>query len=324
MNATIETQGRARTEKMQAVHIHEFGGLDTLKYEKIPVPTPGAGQVLVQVKAAGVGPWDVLIRTGKSGLRQSLPLTLGSDFSGVVAEAGPGVAGFYRGDEVFGVTNPQFTGAQAEYALAEASMIASKPSWLNNVEAASLPVITITAWQMVFEYGQVKRGQRALVHGGAGNVGAYAVQFAKWAGAEVIATAFADDIEYVYNLGADQVIDAQSVCFEQRVQDADVVLDTVGGEMLDRSFTVLKPGGILVSPVTMPDQGKAAKHGLRAAYFIVEVTTEALNRVVQRLNEGQLMTQVGEILPLSKARVAHEMLAGKPHKRGKIVLAVSE
>lgn len=322
MDEHTMTQEEVVSGKMWAARVHEFGGLDALTVETIPVPTPGKGQVLVRVAAAGVGNWDALIRAGGSKLQQPLPLTLGSDFAGVVVEVGSDVGDFHPGDEVFGVTNPQFTGAQAEYAVAEAGMITRKPAWLNDIEAASLPVVTITAWQMVFQYGQVIPGKRVLVHGGAGNVGAYAVQFAKWAGAEVIATAFPDDVEYVYSLGADQVIDAQFVCFEERVKDADVALDTVGGETLDRSFAALKPGGVLVSSVAMPDQEKAARDRVHSAFFYVEVTTEALNRVVERLTEGQLITQVGEILPLTKVRLAHEMLAGKPHKRGKIVLRV--
>ncbi len=154
--------------KMRAARVHKFGGLDALACEMIPIPTSGNGQVLVQVRAAGVGPWDALIRTGNSGLGHTLPLTLGSDFSGVVVEVGPDVSGFHSGDAVFGVTNPQFIGAQAEYAVANVDMITHKPEWMSDIEAASLPVVAMTAWQMVFEHGQVKPGQRVLVHGGRG------------------------------------------------------------------------------------------------------------------------------------------------------------
>jgi NADPH:quinone reductase-like Zn-dependent oxidoreductase len=307
---------------MRAVRVHQFGGLEAIVCEDVPRPAPAEGQVLVRVKAAGVGPWDAWVRAGKSVLPQPLPLTLGSDVSGVVEDVGPGVTGFHPGDDVFGVTNSRFTGAYATYAVAEASMIARKPRRLSYVEAASVPVVASTAWQMVFDHGQVDATKRVLVHGAAGNVGAYAVQLAKRAGAEVIATAFTRHTDYVRALGADQVIDVQTARFEERVKDVDVVLDTIGGETLDRSFEVLKSGGVLASAVAMPDQNKAAQHRVRGLFFLVAVTTEGLTMIADLLDAGQLTTDVGEVLPFAEAHLAHEMLAGKPHKRGKIVLAV--
>ena len=292
-------------------------------YEEVSRPAPGEGQVLVRVKAAGVGPWDAWVRAGKSALPQPLPLTLGSDLSGVVESVGSGVCAFRPGDAVYGVTNSRFTGAYAEYAAAEAAMIARKPTRLNHVEAASVPVVASTAWQMVFDHGQTDGTKRVLVHGAAGNVGAYAVQFAKLTGADVIATAFTRDVDFVRTLRANQVIDAQAVRFEERVKDVDVVLDTVGGETLDRSFEVLKPGGILVSSVAKPDQAKAARRHVRGVYLLVAVTSEGLIRIAELFDAGRLRTDVGEVLPLADARRAHDMLAGKPHRRGKIVLAVA-
>ncbi len=162
---------------MKAVRVHRFGDLDTLVYEDVPRPIPDAGQVLVRVKAAGVGPWDALIRAGNSGLHQSLPLVLGSDLAGVIEETGPDVSGFQRGEDVYGATNTQFTGAYAEYAVADAAMIARKPAGLSYIEAASVPVVASTAWQMAFDYGQADSTKRVLVQGAGGNVGAYAVQF---------------------------------------------------------------------------------------------------------------------------------------------------
>ncbi len=291
-------------------------------YEEVGRPAPGKGQALVQVKAAGVGPWDAWIRAGKSALPQPLPLTLGSDLSGVVRDVGPGVSGIRLGDDVFGATNSRFTGAYAEYAVAEASMIAPKPKRLSYVEAASVPVVASTAWQMVFDHGQVDATKRVLVHGGAGNVGAYAVQFAKRAGAEMIATAFTRDLEYVRGLRADRVIDVQTARFEERVKDLDVVLDTVGGETLDRSFEVLKPGGVLVSSVAVPDEDRAAQRRVQGVFILVAVTSKGLTGIADLFDSGHLMTNVGEVLPLAEARRAHEMLAGAPHKRGKIVLTV--
>jgi len=313
---------RALPRLMGAVRVHRFGGLEAIVYEDVSRPAPAAGEVLIRVRAAGVGPWDTWVRAGKSALPQPLPLILGSDLSGVVEDAGPGVSGFHPGDAVFGVTNSQFTGAYAEYAVADAAMIAPKPKRLSHVEAASVPVVASTAWQMVFDHGRVDGTKRVLVHGAAGSVGAYAAQLAKQAGAEVIATAFTRDVDYVRALRADQVVDVQTARFEERVEDVDVVIDTVGGETLDRSFEVLKAGGVLVSSVSKPDQEKAAQHRVRGVFFLVAVTTAGLTRIAKLLDSGQLTTNVGEVLSLAEARLAHEMLAGKPHKRGKIVLAV--
>ena len=307
---------------MRAVRVHQFGGIEAIRFEEVPRPAPAKGQVLVRVKAAGVGPWDAWVRAGKSALPQPLPLILGSDLSGVVVEVGPGSSAVHPGDEVFGVTNSRFTGAYAEYAVADAAMIARKPKRLSYVEAASVPVVASTAWQMVFDHGQVDGSKRVLVHGAAGKVGAYAVQLAQRTGAKVIATAFTRDVDYVRTLGADQVIDVQRARFEERVKDVDVVIDTIGGDTLERSFEVLKPGGVLVSSVAMPDQDKATRRRVRGVFFLVTVTTAGLTKIADLLDSGELRTNVGEVLPLAEARLAHEMLAGKPHKRGKIVLAV--
>ncbi len=322
MRENAVVNDRAVTRVMRAVRVHQFGGLDAIVYEEAPMPAPAGRQVLVRVTAAGVGPWDAWVRAGKSAIPQPLPLILGSDLSGIIKEVGPSVPSFQPGDDIFGVTNSQFTGAYAEFALADSAMIARKPGRLSFVEAASVPVVASTAWQMVFDHGQVDGSKRVLVHGGAGNVGAYAVQFAKRVGARTIATAITRDLDYVHALGADQVIDVRTARFEERVKDVDVVIDTVGGETLDRSFEVLKPGGVLVSSVSMPYQGKAARHSVRGVFFLVDVTSESLTQIAELIDSGQIVTHVGEVLPLAKARLAHEMLAGKPHKRGKIVLAV--
>src|SRR5579871_6917578 len=195
---------------MKAVRVHQFGGIDALAYEKVSRPVPGEGQVLVRVKAAGVGPWDALIRSGGSKLGQTLPLTLGAELAGTIERIGPSLSVFQPGDEVFGATNPLFIGAYAEYAVADAVRIALKPKGMNNVEAASVPIVAVTAQQMVVDYGQIDSTKRVLVQGGAGNVGAYAIQIAKNAGAEVIATAFTKDVDYVLALGADKVIDVST------------------------------------------------------------------------------------------------------------------
>jgi NADPH:quinone reductase-like Zn-dependent oxidoreductase len=309
---------------MRAVRVHRFGGPEVMLLERFARPVPREGQVLLEVRAAGVGPWDAWVRGGQSALPQPLPLTLGADLSGVVVTVGAGVASFKPGDEVYGVTNPQFTGAYAEYALAEATMIALKPRRSGFLEAASIPVVASTARQMVFDHGRLDATKRVLIHGAAGNVGAYAVQFAKRAGAEVIATAWTDDLDFVRTLHADQVIDARTSRFEDHVEAVDLVIDTVGGATLERSFAVLKRGGVLVSSVSLPDQDSAARHGVRGAFFLVDVTTAGLTEIAELLEADQLSTDIGEVLPLTQVHLAHEMLAGKAHRRGKIVLSVRD
>lgn len=309
---------------MKAERVFEYGSPDVIQASDIPVPEPGEGELRVRVKAAGVGPWDALIRAGKSGIPQTLPLTLGSDIAGIVDAVGPNVSDFHAGEEVYGVTNAQFVGGYAECAVASAGMVASKPKALSFIEAASVPVVAVTAWQMLFDYAHVSAGQQVLVQGGAGNVGAYAIQLAKNAGLSVIATASARNTEYVRSLGADTVVDFQQVRFEEVVPPVDVVLDTVGGETRERSFRVLKPDGILVSVAPPPfSNGTGTYNGKKAVFFYVDVTTARLDSITELFDARKLVTQVGTTLPLEDAGIAHRMLAGAPHARGKIVLSVS-
>ena len=309
---------------MKAVRVHRFGPPEIISVEDVSKPEPADGEVVVQVKAAGVGPWDALIRSGKSALPQPLPLTLGSDLSGVVHSIGPGVEGLKIDDEVFGVTNERFTGACAEYAVAKATMIAHKPKTLNHTHAASVPVVAVTAWQMVFELARLSSGQSVLIHGGAGNVGGYLVQLAKRAGAVVITTASVKDTSYARSLGAYGVIDYRARRFEEQVKEIDAVLDTVGGDTVDRSYGVLKRGGIIVSSAAQPSKEKAEQYGVRALFLLVQVTTERLKRVAELIDAEELNTEVGEVLWLDEARQGHQMLEGAPHRRGKIVIKVAD
>ena len=227
------------------------------------------------------------------------------------------------GDQVYGVTNPRFVGAYAEYAVASAAMVSRKPTSLTYVEAASVPVIAVTAWQALFDQAQLKAGQTVLIHGAAGNVGAYAVQLARRAGMRTIATAGTDDIAFVRNLGANTVIDFQTQRFEEEVRDADAVIDLVGGETQTRSFQVLRRGGKLVSAVSLPDQHLAKSHGVEAAFFLVNVTSQHLAEIAALIDGGQLRTHVGAVLPFAAAREAHLMLESiRPRPKGKIVLTV--
>jgi NADPH:quinone reductase-like Zn-dependent oxidoreductase len=308
---------------MKAARIGQFGPPGVIAIDELPRPKPGRGQLLIRVCAAGVGSWDALVREGKSALHQPLPLILGAELSGVVEAVGDGVVDFNPGDEFYGATNEQFIGADAEYALASAGMIAHKPRKLTHIEAASTPIGAVTAWQMLFDYAHAIAGQTVLIHGAAGNVGAYTVKLAQRASLHTLATASAADLEYVKSLGAEHVIDYRATRFEDAAGAVDVVLDTVGGDTQQRSLRILKPGGILVSAVSTVPEETQRKFGVRAAFFYVEVTTSRLNEIAQLLDDGVLVPRVGAVLALAEARAAHEMLAGAPHKPGKIVLRVA-
>lgn len=306
---------------MKAARIHSFGGPEGIVIEDVVRPIPAAGELLVRVVATGVGPWDALIREGKSKVSPQPPLTLGSDLSGIVEESGPAIAGFSRGDEIYGVTGPQFCGANAEYALASAGMVGPKPHRLSHVEAASIPVIAVTAWQMLFDYGRARPHQTVLILGAAGNVGAYAVQLAARADLHVIAVAGPHDTDYVRSLGSETVLDYKADRFENTLNSVDLVLDTVGGDTSNRAFPLIKSGGVMVSVVSEPE---VKRPDVRSVFFYVEVTTERLNTITALLDRGEVAPYIGTVLPLEDVRTAHKMLAGAPHRRGKIVLQVAE
>lgn len=318
-----EANDNQSPSSMMAWRVHEFGPPDVMRFEQVPRPSPGAGEVLVKVQAIGVGPWDGWIRAGKSALPQPLPLTLGSDLAGEIVNVGPGVSDLHAGDQVYGVTNPRFTGAYAEYALASAVMVARKPASLTYIEAASVPVIAVTAWQALFDQAQLKTGQTVVIQGAAGNVGSYAVQLALHADLRTIAIAAGDDVPFLRNLGATAVIDYRTQRFEEEVRDADAVIDLVGGETQTRSFQVLRRGGKLISAVSRPDQHLAETYGIEAGFFLVKVTTQYLAEIAGFIDSGKLKTRVGAVLPLADAREAHLMLERvRLQPKGKIVLAV--
>lgn len=308
---------------MRAWRIHEFGRLGVMKLEKLPRPAPGSGEVLVKVEAAGVGPWDAWIRSGNSALPQPLPLTLGSDLSGEIVAVGQGVSDLRVGDQVYGVTNSRFVGAYAEFAVASAAMIAMKPRSLSFIQAASAPVIAVTAWQALFDHARLEAGQTVVVHGAAGSVGAFAVQLAHRAGIRVIATATANDVAFLRDLGASTVIDFQTQRFEEHVREADAVIDLVGGDTQARSFQVLRRGGKLISAVSPPDQAIAQSYGVEATFFLVKVTSYQLTQMTELFDRGELRTHIGAVLPFAEAIEAHLMLEHLRLKpKGKIVLAL--
>ncbi len=323
-SSTVPQANEERTHStMMAWRVHEFGSPDVMKFERVPRPEPGPGEVLVKVEAAGVGPWDGWIRSGKSALPQPVPLTLGSDLSGEIVAMGSGVCELRVGDQVYGVTNPQFVGAYAEYALASAGMVSNKPTSLTHVEASSVPVVAVTAWQALFDRAQLKAGQTVVIHGAAGNVGSYAVQLARHAGLQTIATASTGDISAVRKFGANTVIDYRTQRFEEEVQNADAVIDLVGGETQSHSFRVVRRGGKLISAVSRPDQDLAKRYGVEATFFLVDVTSQYLAKIARFIDGGNLRTNVGAVLPLADAREAHLMLERvRPPPKGKIVLDV--
>jgi NADPH:quinone reductase-like Zn-dependent oxidoreductase len=305
---------------MKAVRIERFGGPEVVEVLDVPVPSPGAGEVLVRVAAAGVAPWDAIIREGKSKVSPPPPLTLGSDLAGKAERIGPSVTEFRTGDFVYGVTNPQFVGAQAECAVCQAGMIALKPHGLSELDAASAPVIAVTAYQMLFEHANAKNGDTVLITGAAGNVGAYAVQMSVSAGINVVAVARAKDQPMLRDLGVAAVVDSSGRDFERGLPKVDAILDLVGAETLQRCLGALKSGGKLVTVVT--EYPAPRRTDVETVFFYAEVTTARLRVLTQMFEGGKITARVGSILPLERARRAHEMLAGAPHASGKIMLEI--
>jgi NADPH:quinone reductase-like Zn-dependent oxidoreductase len=308
---------------MKAVHIHDYGGLDVLHYEDAPRPNPGAGEVLIRVHATTINPFDCAVRAGYMGqyFNYTFPLILGTDVSGVVEEVGEGVTDVSPGDVVYTRAGIYRDGAHAEYALALAADVVPKPESLDHIHAAALPHVTLTAWQGLIEFADLSAGQTVLIHAAAGGVGHVAVQLAKWRGAKVIGTASVN-LPFLEELGVDEAIDYSTTPFEDVVKDVDVVLDLLGGETQQRSWKVLKPGGILLSTVQPPSQEIAQAHGVRQRMIgTAPPVRKVLTQAAKMVSEGQLKPFVSAVLPLEDIRKAHEMIEGR-HTRGKIVLQV--
>lgn len=309
---------------IQAIRVHQYGGPEQLTLEQIPCPEPQAGEVLVRVHAAGVLPAEWKLRQGffRDVLPTSFPFIPGSAFSGVIEDVGSGVTAFQKGQAVFGRTT---NGAYAEYATAAVETLALKPETLSFDEAATISGGATVAWTALFENAVLQAAQRILIHGAAGGVGLFAVQFARWKGAQVIGTASTANVEFVRSLGAQTVIDYTSAPFEQVVQDVDVVLDTIGGETLQRSMRVVKRGGILVSLLEQPPQEKARKLGIRAMKNTAALpfpSTNLLQTIAQLIEKGLVHVTVARTFPLHEANLAHE-LSQSGHGRGRIVLHIA-
>jgi NADPH:quinone reductase-like Zn-dependent oxidoreductase len=319
------TNGSSEIELMKAVRIHKCGGPEVLQYEDVPRPQLGNGEVLIRVHAAGVNPVDRKVRSGSlNGLvHHKLPLVLGWDLSGAIEEVGPGVSQFKKGDEVFSKPDTSRDGAYAKYVVVRESEVALKPQSLHHVYAAAVPLAGLTAWQTLFYVAQLKHGQRVLIHGGSGGVGHFAVQLARWKGAHVIATASTKNQQLLREIGVEQPIDYTTQRFEQVAENVDVVLDTIGGETQERSWRVLKKGGLLASIAQPPDAEKAEEFGVRSAFVWSQPNGEELAEIAALFDSGNLKVVLDRILPLSEARRAHE-LSQSGHARGKIVLRVKE
>jgi NADPH:quinone reductase-like Zn-dependent oxidoreductase len=308
---------------MKAVRMHSYGGPEVLVYEDAPRPTPGPGEVLIRVHAVGVNPVDWKIREGylKQMIHHSLPLVPGWDVSGQVEGLGAGVVKVEEGEEVFSRPDISRDGAYADYTVVRESEVAPKPMSIGHVKAAAIPLAALTAWQSLFDAAKLTAGQRVLIHAAAGGVGSFAVQFAKWKGAHVIGTASAKNRDFLRELGATEIVDYQTTRFEDIARDMDVVFDTVGGDTQERSWKVLKKGGILVSIVSPPPEEEAATYGVRAGYVFVQPNAGQLGEIGRLVDFGEIKPFVETVLPLSEARQAQERNR-MGHTRGKIVLQV--
>jgi NADPH:quinone reductase-like Zn-dependent oxidoreductase len=305
---------------MKAICIHQFGGPEELKYEEMEVPSINPDEVLVRVYASGVNPIDWKIRGGE---RKSivLPLVPGWDFSGVVEKTGSQVTAFKAGDEVYGRPDTSRNGTYTEYLAVRAGEIALKPSSIDHKAASGVALAGLTAWQGLFDHGQLQAGQRVLIHGASGGVGTFAIQFARWKGAYVIGTASGKNALFLEELGADEVINYETDDFSQKLNDIDVVLDTRGGKVQADSLKVLKPGGVLVSTVGIDNENAVKAKGIRGIKYMAQSFPNQLQQIAGLIDAGKVIPVISTIFPLKDAAAAHR-LGEEGHTRGKIVLEV--
>jgi NADPH:quinone reductase-like Zn-dependent oxidoreductase len=308
------------TDRMRAAIQYAFGGPDVFEIVEVDRPEPGPGEVLVQVKAASVNHGDTKIRAGKVAQVGPPPFILGSDFSGIVAKAAPGVTRFRPGDEVYAAS---FSGAYAEYVTVPATDLAAKPPGLDHVHAGALPVAALTAWQAIVDQGRARKGQRILIHAAAGGVGHLAVQIAKLHGAYVIATARTANHDFLRDLGVDQLVDYTAVDFTAAVRDADVALDLVGGEYGPRSLTSLRPGGLLLGAALDPGvtAADAETRGRRYASISVRPSGADLEKISELVRTRRLRVRIHRTFTLEELAQAHE-LSENGHVTDKLVITV--
>lgn len=306
--------------KMNAILIHEYGGPEVLKLEEVDRPNPSAGEVLVSIHYAAVIPLDWKIRNGwmQNVYPKSFPYIPGACVSGIVESVGPGVTEFNVGARVFG----QVDGAYAEYGIAKVNKLLKMPNGLSFEAAATIGAGADTAWRALFTEGELKAGQTVLIHAAAGGVGQFAVQLAKWKGAHVIGTASTANLDFVKALGADQVIDYTTTAFEDVIKEVDLVVDSVGGDTENRSWGVLKQGGILVSLTQPASQENAQKHGVTAKFNTKFPTYEDLQTIAQLIADGTIKAEIDSIFPLSQTNKALEKSEAR-HSRGRILLRLT-
>jgi NADPH:quinone reductase-like Zn-dependent oxidoreductase len=308
---------------MKAIRVHARGGPEQLVFEDAPEPEVRPGDVLVRVAATGITPtelrWDETYQHADGTPR--IPSIPGHEVSGVVERVARDVDDLRPGDAVYGLADFPRDGSAAEFVAVRAVNLARKPQSIGHTEAASLPLSALTAWQALFEHGQLVAGQSVLIHAGAGGVGSLAVQLAHWRGIRVFATVSSRDVAFVQSLGADTVIDYHAERFEEKARDVDMVFDTVGGETQERSLGVLCKGGVLVSVVSPIPPGIAEQHGVRSVYFIVEGNRPQLEQIATLVDDGRLKPIIAQVFPLARARDAFEFGAAS-HTPGKIILEV--
>ena len=310
---------------MKAVRIEGYGNEEVMALAEVERPTPGDNELLVKVRAAAVNPVDWKIRDGLGelfGLKP--PLILGCEVAGTVEAVGSrgssrtGVSDFVAGDEVYGYLSAH-SGGYAEYVAAPASEFVRKPKHINFDTAASVPVAALTAWQGIFDHGELASGQRILITGASGAVGSMAVQLAKNKGAYVIGTGSGRNEEFVRKLGADEFIDYKKAKFEDKVSGVDVVFDTVGGDTQQRAFQTLKRGGVLVSTVSPPSAEKSKEFGVTVAMVVMMAKGDQLAKINRLVESGKLKVRVATVLPLTEVKKAHQ-LSSSGHADGKIIL----
>ncbi|MFT6396592.1 MAG: NADPH:quinone reductase-like Zn-dependent oxidoreductase [Bradymonadia bacterium] len=308
---------------MKAIRIHGYGAVETLCYEDAPLPEPGAEDLRIRVHAAAVNPVDWKIRAGYLAemIPHEMPLTLGWDVSGIVDQVGADVTDVSVGDAVYSRPDIARNGSYAEYMVVRASEVAAKPKTLSHNEAAAVPLAALTAWQLLFGAAALKKSERVLIHAGAGGVGSFAIQLAKWAGAHVIATASAPNEALVRDLGADEFVNYRTQKFEEVLDKVDVVFDTIGGDTQERSVQLLKSGGRLFSVVSPPDDAVLAAAGATGGFVFVQPSSEELGRIAGLIDAGTIRVMIDSVFPLSEARAAHEK-SETGRAKGKIVLEV--
>jgi NADPH:quinone reductase-like Zn-dependent oxidoreductase len=304
----------------KVVRIEEFGGPEVLHGAIVPVPVPGPGELLVKVAAAGVNPVDSKIRAGKypAVQRDKLPYILGRDVSGTVVQCGPSTSHLAEGTKIFAMPGID-RGGYAEYVVVKESEMAPKPGSLDFIEAGGVPLAALTAWQGLFKYAELEKGQRILIHGGSGGVGHFAIQFAKVKGAYVTTTVSGRHAQFVRGLGADVVVDHEKQRFEDETEEVDVVFDLVDGETQERSWQVLKRGGVLVSTLKEPSRERAAERGARACRYTTQESGADLTEIGRLIDAGKVKVVVAKTFPLEEAALAQEFLE-QEHPAGKVVL----